>query len=274
MSNQVEDMLDCLDIDGNMPGIYDLDRFNEIFYPSSHAHLKDADGVYFLRRITWMASQWMTETQHSPELIPENLGLRLAYDTTPLVSICNQLLENGADPNDVGEDGESLLTEIFSEVNSICIRIVQSLLFHGADPNHTNKCGETCLYFALESKWNDEGRRVEVTRTLLQHGANPNKPLGRIGLHKMPLERPCVTPDIHWLLRRYGAQTLDEYDADWKALRIIHSIRNLPDDVCKYILTFAFHSQSFYEELGCVDRVAYEDILSEGSRIYQQMFTN
>lgn len=278
----IEDLLDCLDCDA-----LDLELFRRLFNPSNHAHAKDRQGVSLLRRVIWTASEWCSINEAVP-----NVGPRV--DVEPLVDVCRQLLEHGADPNEVDVyAGDSLLTEFFSW-DVMCPGVADTLLRFGADAEHENIFGETSLLLLLRNmagrvrstvcdhlfeydEYNEhvygrmyppcyERMYLQMARSLLAAGANPN----RRGSPPGPEPRGTMLPlDLHThltdtmreLLRAYGARTRDEHDADWALKRTLSRPYpwDLPKELCEHILAYAFHSDRFYDDLGCIERVAWAE---------------
>jgi uncharacterized protein len=75
----------------------------------------------------------------------------------------NNLLQNGADPNSIDEEGDPLL---LNAVLYSSPRAVELLLSKKADPNAKNKDGETALMWAMHD--------INLVKLLLKHGADPN----------------------------------------------------------------------------------------------------
>lgn len=86
-----------------------------------------------------------------------------------------ELLESGADPNQVSRSGESALAEALSY--TVYPEMAAMLLAHGADPNvaHDNG-GDMVLQEAVRIK------NFEVVQMLLAHGADPNHPNNQVVL--------------------------------------------------------------------------------------------
>jgi uncharacterized membrane protein YhaH (DUF805 family) len=80
-----------------------------------------------------------------------------------------ELLESGADPNQVSRSGESALAEALSY--TVYPEMAAMLLAHGADPNVAHDyTGDMVLQEAVRIK------NFEVVQMLLEHGADPNHP--------------------------------------------------------------------------------------------------
>ena len=98
------------------------------------------------------------------------------YRRIPIIDL---LLEHGADPNIVDEDGESAL---LIAANYGYSDVVEKLLEHGANPNITGKDRETALFIAFKFDSSltygytiDIQEKVNsVVEKLLEHGADPN----------------------------------------------------------------------------------------------------
>lgn len=237
------------------PWNIDLGPFHRLFDPARHARARSRDGTSLLRYVVRVALDWRTD------LYSDSLR-----DTTPLVNIGRRLLQHGADPNDINDAGDSLLTEIFSNRSprEICPDIVRLLLQFGADANHVNCCRDTCLMLLLShmSRFGrhlseEEELYLHLGRCLLETGADPNQPDSG---GWMPVALPGLTHAMRELLRAYGARTRDEHDADWLKKHVLLRQRwsMMPAELQKRVLAYAFPGERFYDALGCFDRVRSE----------------
>lgn len=81
------------------------------------------------------------------------------------VSVAEDLLNKGADPNQRGRDNETFLMNICTSHDPHSYDMAQVLLAHGADPQLQDTDGYTALMFAAQSS------TVDMVNLLLQHGA-------------------------------------------------------------------------------------------------------
>lgn len=258
----VETVLDCLcyDFTSYSDGQWwpdyesDFDRFQHFFNPSHHARAKDDDGISFLRRIIWIASDWRTDiaTEHGP---------RPLRNTAPLVNICRRLLEHGADPDgdDINVEGESLLTEYFQQcdnITEICPAVVDLLLEFGANVNYANWRDETSLLLLLRAMVHNPDQASEheqsylrMVQCLLKAGADPNH-VEIVRLLKYP-QRLVLLDSARHLLRAHGARSMSEHKEDMSTKRALSRSYpwNLPSELSELILAYAFQSDYFYDFL-------------------------
>jgi uncharacterized protein len=116
------------------------------------------------------------------------------------------LIAAGADPNLTLATGS---TPIVMAILNGNYQVASFLLDHGADPNLGDKDGKAALYATVEMRnlattdtpgpASDKAEALELIRTLLKHGANPNarltgKPAFRGGANRTWLSEPGATP--------------------------------------------------------------------------------
>jgi hypothetical protein len=83
-------------------------------------------------------------------------------------SVLRLLLERGVDVNARADDGSTPLHEA---LENEALEVVRLLLEHGADIEAVNRDGKTALQVVGRYLEVDQGRRDEITRLLVQHGA-------------------------------------------------------------------------------------------------------
>jgi len=115
------------------------------------------------------------------------------------------LVEQDADVNNVGE-GEKLSPLVMAIVNGH-FDVAKYLLDKNADPNTSNIEGLSPLYAAIDMQWAPYAWRpqpvagqehtsyVDLMKSLLEHGANPNARLGkRVWFRSLPGDNTWVDP--------------------------------------------------------------------------------
>ncbi|QRI42759.1 ankyrin repeat protein [Cheloniid poxvirus 1] len=115
-------------------------------------------------------------------------------------TIINLLLKHGADTKLAGLDRSTIHTALETKD----INILNSILSHGGNIDVYNSKGFTPLYLAISSM------KIEFSKTLLEHGANPNiksRPSGNTPLHKAMISNSL--DDIKLLL---------SYNADYNLI--------------------------------------------------------
>lgn len=235
-----------------------MDEFHKIFDPQKHALATDSEGTSLLMHIIWVMEEW-----HCTRYLVD--GIHPTVDYTPLLSVCDQLLQHGADVNEE-VDGTSLLGHCLSSLDKLKPELVHLLLRHGATVQCCNWRGESAFKHLLEAptayKVYDE-KRTRVVQLLLEYGADPNEflydrtvPLDLKENDFMPNDETtyyCNTNErIRALLRKHGGLTSDEHRHNGRILKAVkyHQPQRIPTHLYKDILSFAFHGEEFYDEVG------------------------
>lgn len=227
-----------------------MDEFHKMFDPQKHALATDSEGTSLLMHIIWVMNEW----QNMKYLVN---GLNAMLDYTPLLSVCDDLLNHGADVNEKVH-GTSLLGHCLSSMDELKPDLVHLLLRHGATVQCCNWGGESVLKWLLETQTFESAydeRRTRVLQLLLEFGANANEFLS-YGTVPLDLdENPQwyhLHENIRALLRKHGGLTGGEHRRNGRVLQAVkyHQPPRVPAHLYKYILSFAFHDEKFYDEMG------------------------
>lgn len=148
--------------------------------------------------------------------VRDELGMTALHNAILNPPSVDLLLQKGADPNVIDQNGETALTTAFAGLRSNDVPEIRNryaasarlLLKAGAKPNLVGPRGTTAIYQAATSlrTREDEAWRLELTRELLQHGADP-----RIGVAGEPTALAVAAsqcwPEMVMLLLQHRAWT-------------------------------------------------------------------
>ena len=143
------------------------------------------------------------------------------------------LLDHGADVN-ARTDSSFLYTPLRLAVAHMQLEATQALLERNADANLQDDCGWTPLYTVLCRSWKEDVVSVDIVRSLLEHGADPNiRASDDSGLSPLHLAAKKRFLEVARLLLSYGAK-VDEKDEEGKTPFQVASKRGYADESRMY----------------------------------------